>query len=464
MTQRDRARPGKRPARRKTTAAALGGAFVACAVLLGPMPARADTAAASADARRPDMARPKLSLADAVAQAKAHGFDVLEASVAIHGAEAEVRSAGQLPNPSLGVSGVRTLSCAGGMCDPTPYGINVSVADQGLLEGAISRKRALREAVARRGLDASKADRADVERILVAQVKTQYVQTAAAQLQLSFKRDVAVSLKRAVEINRVRYPRIIDEGVLARVEQEWLKAEQDVTRAQRDLRQQQIELLVMMGTRGALPEIEVDTDVLTARMPEALERLDRAALVREAIARRPDRRGALARQARADAALTLAKRQRVPDMTLSVFYQQQGAGAAAPQPATVGVGVGLPLPLFYQQQGEIRRAEADREAATIQRVRVEAAVGGDVEAAINSFAAAREIVTRYESALLERAKKARDITETIFNSGSDKATFTDMLDAQRSFVQVNGDYNAELVNYWTAVFQLEQALGKELVP
>ena len=74
---------------------------------------------------------------------------------------------------------------------------------------------------------------------------------------------------------------------------------------------------------------------------------------------------------------------------------------------------------------------------------------------------ARRIVERYESALLERAKRARDITQVQFNAGS--ATLTDLLDSQRSWVQVNSGYLVELVNYWTAVFLLEQAVGKELV-
>jgi cobalt-zinc-cadmium efflux system outer membrane protein len=88
-------------------------------------------------------------------------------------------------------------------------------------------------------------------------------------------------------------------------------------------------------------------------------------------------------------------------------------------------------------------------------------VASELESAVNAFSTARVIVERYESALLERAKRALDITRVQFNAGS--ATLTDLLDAQRSYVAVNSGYQAELVNYWTAVFQLEQAIGKELV-
>jgi cobalt-zinc-cadmium efflux system outer membrane protein len=176
---------------------------------------------------------------------------------------------------------------------------------------------------------------------------------------------------------------------------------------------------------------------------------------------RADRKQAIAQVAQADASVSLAERQRIPDVSLLLQYQQLGSGENAPQPPTLSVGVGLPLPLFYQQQGEISRASAERQAALVTRRRLEATVAADLESAVNTFATARRIVERYESALLERARRARDITQIQFQAGS--ATLTDLLDAQRSWVQVTSGYYTELVNYWTSVFLLEQALGKELV-
>src|SRR5260221_14690665 len=126
---------------------------------------------------------------------------------------------------------------------------------------------------------------------------------------------------------------------------------------------------------------------------------------------RPERRQAAACEAEGDAAIASAGRQRIPDVALSVQYQMQGAGATATQPPTVTFGASLPLPLFYQQQGEIRRAEAEREGATATRRRIDATVWNDIESAFNAFATAKAIVERYESGLLERAKRAREITQ-----------------------------------------------------
>lgn len=430
--------------------ASLVGLFVAA---LGARDAHAEGAPAV-------VAGQTLSLADAVAQARSRGFDVLLASAGVRGAEAEVRVAGQPPNPALTAGPSRRVDCFSGSC-PSPWGVFATLSDQGLIEGAITRKRRLREDVAQRALEAARYGRTNAERVVVAHTKVQYVQTAAAQARLGLTREVAASLEKSVAVNRVRYPRVIDEGQLARVEQEAMRAEQEVDRALRELRQEQIDLVMLLGSSGPIPELVVDRGVLDFRVPETLASIDKTALLRVALESRADRKQAVAVVAQAEAAITLAERSRFPDVSLLVQYQQLGSGDNAPQPPTLSVGVGLPLPLFYRQQGEISRAAAERDAALVTRRRLEAVVAADIESAVNTFATARRIVERYESALLERAKRALDITQVQFTAGS--ATLTDLLDAQRSWVQVNSGYYAELVSYWTAVFLLEQAIGKELV-
>jgi cobalt-zinc-cadmium efflux system outer membrane protein len=405
----------------------------------------------------------KIGLGDAVKLARTRGYDVVLASAAVRGAEGDVRAAGQLPNPLLQPSVGFTLQCPNNSCQTgNPGGYGIGLADQGLVEGALTRKRALKEEVAQRALDAAKFGRVDAERIIVAATKIQYIQTAAAAAKLDFTKDVAASLAKSVEVTRARYPGVIDEGQLARVEQEGLKADQEVDRAQRDYRQQQIELAFLLGHTGAIPDLQVDKEVLKFRVPDALSSANKDSLFRVAIENRPDRRQALAKEAQGDAQIAYAKRVRFPDVSLSANYAQQGTGDYTSQLPTLTFGASFPIPLFYQQQGEIYRAEADREAASTARRKIEGTLFADIESAFSAFTTARSIVERYESALLERAKRAREITQVQFDRGA--ARLTDLLDAQRSFVAVNSDYYVELVNYWTAVFQLEQAIGKELTP
>jgi cobalt-zinc-cadmium efflux system outer membrane protein len=420
----------------------------------------ASTARAEAPAQAQTPAR-ELSLGDAVRLARTRGFEVLLAATQVRAAEADVTTAGASPNPLASGNVGWTLSCAGKCASGSPWGWGAGIADQGLVEGALTRKRALRRRVAERALEAARHDRADAERLLVAEVKIQYVQTASTANKLDFARDVAAALARSVEVERVRFPRVIDEGQLARIEQEALKAEQQVDRAARDLREQQIELALLLGTTGPIPALAVDESSVRFRVPEVLASTSKETMIRLALDQRPDRRAALAREAQGDAQIALARRQRFPDVSLSAQYSQQGTRDYDSQLPTLTVGASVPIPLLYRNEGEIRRAEADRAAAAEQRRRTDAVLSADVESSYNAFVTARAIVERYESGLLERAKRARDVTEVQFSAGSTR--LTDLLDAERSFVQVNMDYQDELVSYWTAVFRLEQAIGKELV-
>ena len=85
----------------------------------------------------------------------------------------------------------------------------------------------------------------------------------------------------------------------------------------------------------------------------------------------------------------------------------------------------------------------------------------DVAAGYSGYLVSRKLVQRMESGgLLQSARTARDITRLQFEKGA--ASLTDFLDAQRTYIATNVEYFGDLTTYWTAVFQLEQAVGMEL--
>ena len=292
------------------------------------------------------------------------------------------------------------------------------------------------------------------------QVKSQYVQVAAARSALDFARDVQASMAKSVDLTRLRYPKVINEGDLARIEVQRLEADQAVDQAVQALRTAQVGLAFLLGVRSRVPDFDVERDVLRFRVPEALQTATVDALRDEALQQRPDLRQAASSEERAEGALALARRQRIPDVTLGAQYTQTGTGQNAVQPPGLTFGFTVGLPVFYQQQGEILHAEADRETQMLQRTKLTAQVVSDVEAGFAGFTAAKTLVERMESTLLGQARMARDITEIQYRAGS--ATLIDFLDAQRTYIQTNTEYFADLANYWTAVFQMEAAVGAEL--
>jgi cobalt-zinc-cadmium efflux system outer membrane protein len=363
-----------------------------------------------------------------------------------------------------GVSILPGYSAPAGCDGCQGWGFTAGLTDNAALIGdTIAGKRSARVSVARAALAAAKMQRADAARVLEFEVKQLYVNVALAKSMLDFARDVAASSAKTLELTQRRYGgvgRAIDEGELARIETTKYAADNAFDRASQALRQAQIDLGFILGIRGNVPEFEVGGEFAKFAVPTRLASVSPDGLRREAYDHRADLKALGYQKERASNSIELAKRNRFPDIALQAQYSQVGTTSSAVQPPTLFFGISTPLPLFYQQQGEIRRAEADLMTQSVARTKLEAQVVNDVEAAYNNFVTTRKVMERYEAQYLERARVAREITRAQYELG--KAPLMDFLDAQRTFIATNIDYLQTLTNYWTAVFQLEQAVGMEL--
>lgn len=409
-------------------------------------------------------------LEDALQVFRARGFGILIAEASVVSAEGAERAASYVPNPQLNVGYGRVLNyptngdCATGPNPPTgcsPNQYTVGLSDNAAIEDSLSGKRNLRVKVARSALAAAKLNRVDAERTLTFQVKSAYLQAVQARAAYEFTKDVQQSSQHELDLNQERLTSgKINEGDFERIRQTALEAMQGVDTAGQNLRQAKVALGFLLGVRGRVPDYDVDKDALKFFVPPSIESSNADGLLKVAFDKRPDLRALGFQEERAKASIELAKRQVFPDLSLGVQYTQTGTSNSAIQPPTIGVSLTGNLPLFYQQQGEIRQAQADYSTQTLTRGQNTAQVVADVENAYAAYAGSRTLVERMENALLASAKKALDITKLQWLAG--KANLTDYLDARQAFIQTNVEYIGDLTNYWTAVAELEQAVGTEL--
>jgi cobalt-zinc-cadmium efflux system outer membrane protein len=84
----------------------------------------------------------------------------------------------------------------------------------------------------------------------------------------------------------------------------------------------------------------------------------------------------------------------------------------------------------------------------------------DVTQAFAGYVAAKSQVERMEGKLLEQAKLSRDLAQHMYQKGA--ASLIDFLDAQRAYVASQIEYHQDLADYWSAVYQLEQATSTSL--
>jgi len=443
---------------------AIAAVFVGTVAWMLASPASAQSTAPSAAAvPRPVELPSVLTLDESVNILRAKGLDLLIANAQIVSSEGDVLVAGAIANPNVSAAAgpafnynAHVPGCSG--CQP--YAVQWGISDNGAVVDFLAGKRGLRVESARAALASAKLARADALRNLEAQVKQQYVQVALAKRSVDFATEVDQTLGQLVELNKRRYPGVIDEGALARVEVQKLEADQALDSAKLGLRQARVGLAFLLGVRGGVPDFDVEADVLKFRVPAALDGATEQSLIERSLALRPDLQQVAYERKRADASLRLAQRQRFPDVALQAQYTQLGQGQNVGQPMNLVVGLSVTLPVFYQQQGEIRRAHADVDVQALTQLKTQAQIVSDVGTAYASFVASRTLVERMETSLLGRAKTARDIVEIQHRAGT--VPLMDFLDAERTYIATNVEYFQDLAAYWTAIFQLEQATATEL--
>jgi cobalt-zinc-cadmium efflux system outer membrane protein len=426
-----------------------------------------------------------LSMDDAVRTFRAHGLELLIADANVKYAEGAIKVAGASPNPvvtgSVGESTTYSNSqysstnclANGASCNPWIY--NIGITDSAALEDTISGKKDLRLKVARNALAAAKLSRTDAERTLVFQVQSAYLQVAQATLDLKFAKEVAdsnVTLLAKVRVWLAAGKSGITDADVARMETQKSESDQALDAMTQNLRQARVTLAFLLGVRGEVPEFDVDTHVLDYQLPTQLKDATEVGLLRSAFAHRPDLIAAGYSVYSAEAALALVKRQKFPDVTVGVNYAWGGFGGLSTNgpvgPQVLTFSLSAPIPVFYNLDGETRQAEATLDNNSLQHAMTTKQVVSDVDTAYAAFVASQNLVNRMERGepdakvrpILQSAKVALDITRLQWERGA--ASLTDFLLALQTYIATKVEYYGDLTNYWTAVYQLESAVGVPL--
>jgi cobalt-zinc-cadmium efflux system outer membrane protein len=437
---------------------------------------------AHADAVPPGTELPQaLTLDEALHIFRKRGLDLLIADAAMRSAEGGVQIAGAVPNPvfnanvgnafTYSTNKASLASClqAGAVC--TAWVNSLGLSDSAAIEDSLSGKRALRLDVARNALAAAKLSRRDAERTIALQVKTAYAQLVQAVLTFKFTKDIAETQVTTLKKFQERYKKgAISEGDLQRIEVQKLEADQATNQADQAVRQARVGLAFLLGVRGTVPDFDIDIKVLDYSVPAGLRDANEVELLRAAFDHRPDLIGAGYLMQQAEAQLRLAKRQQFPDITFNLTYAFGGFGGFSTNgpvgPQVLTFGLSLPIPVFYNLAGEIRQAQAAYDSNGLQRAKTTAQVVNDVSTGLAAFRTTKTLVERMEGprrdggGLLQSARGAFEIVALQYDKGA--ASLTDYLDALRTYIATKTEYFGDLANYWTAVYQLEAAVAKEL--
>jgi len=200
---------------------------------------------------------------------------------------------------------------------------------------------------------------------------------------------------------------------------------------------QAAEAIVPAGKADALPELPP--------LAALLERSGEAGAIRRA-------RGQLAAQ---EAQAGVERAARIPDLTVTLGTQRDDQIGHR---QTV-VGVSLPLPLFDRNQGRLAAAlrRTDKARDELAAARIDTAA--ELTAAATRYATARAEAARLHDDLIPSAASAYDLTLRGFEAG--KFAFLDVLDAQRTWFQVQSRHAGALLDAWRAYADIERLAGAD---
>jgi len=391
-----------------------------------------------------------LTIDAAVREAIDHNLTLVAERYSVSVADARIVTAGLRPNPVLTVSAM--IPSADVFDNAVSPREQIAHVDVPLERGG---KRERRLDVARAAKSVAELQLLNTIRQLILDVQSACVDVVQAKQNLALARESLDAFNSLVQINTER----VRTGDLSQVELS--RSRLAALQFQNDVRQQQAKLTVAQGRlrtllgRTGMAPIDVNGDLRRDATP-----VDRDAVARVALAQRPDLEALRRDQARSTADVRLQIAQGTVDFTVSGEYHHQVQPLPEPNGAAgglYGVFFSSPLPFFNRNQGEIARAQLEEKQAAARIAAYEAQVKNEVDAAYESYTAARDVVSTIEDQMLTRARDVRTTTEYSYRRG--EASFVEFLDAVRAFNDTMQSYNAARADYARSLYTLDASAG-----
>ena len=185
-------------------------------------------------------------------------------------------------------------------------------------------------------------------------------------------------------------------------------------------------------------------------------------LTREALEARADLRAVRSSRRVATAALDSAKLDARPDLTVGAAYTHSAFTVSGDNPDALGLTVSMPVPVFDKNQAAIRRAALDGKRVDNEEARLALRVRQEVADAVRRAEQARALSEVYESGIIQRAEGALHVAERSYKAGA--ISLLELLEAQRTFIQVRGDSLQALYAYRQALVDVAYAIGRKVEP
>jgi len=318
-------------------------------------------------------------------------------------------------------------------------------------------KRELRLESAREGTQIAGSQHEDLERNLLFDLRSQFVQTLEAKAVLELAKADLAYYDNIIKISRDRF----HDGDLAQIDLDRIELlrvqyEAEIQAAIVDLRTSKIQLLQLLDDRTPVEQFDV---IGPFDFSNELKPLDDFRQI--ALDARPDLRAALESIQQAQTNHKLAIANGSADPTFATWYSYNPAFNNNFGRYTLGASVNVPLRIFDRNQGEKQRTEIDigRDKELTEAAREQ--VFSDVDSAYAQVESSLALLRPYKAQYNDQALRVRDTVTYSYQHGG--ASLMDFLNAQSDFRAVQLAYVQLIGSYLTAAGQLNLAVGREVI-
>jgi outer membrane protein, heavy metal efflux system len=409
-------------------------------------------ATAAAGHAQPTPAR-DVTVDELVARAVAENPDIRAAQAEVEAARGRLLQAGLRLNPMLELGGQKALS-----------------PDNNLMVGLtlpldLNRRKEGRVGVAERELEMKRAQLADRERRLRAEVRMKAVDVLAGRRDLEVADELLRVNREALNLIGERARR----GAVPPLEESLLLVEVNRLEANRRMVASRVEVFTLQLKALTASPAEAPL-TLSGDLGQPPAAVDRAGGVARALEQRSDLRVAQADAAMARAKILKEQAEGRWDASLSVNYQRQDFGFAlngltdrgGTRPIQdvfhyFGGGVTITLPVRNQNQGNVAAARAEAIAAD-RRIELAAlTIRQEVDAAFTQYEAAQRSLEIYARGVRDVARQNLDVVRKSYEFG--RGSLLDVIAEQRRYIEIEMGYTESLKQVYTAAVEIERAVG-----
>lgn len=292
----------------------------------------------------------------------------------------------------------------------------------------------------------------DVERKVVAKVKTNFYEALTALELLKLRKYVESIFEKLWDATSERYKAgAISVLELNSINIGYGQARQQRLVAESNYQNSLLNLKLLLGMSKEEP-LNIEGKLSYEKL-----QLDKEDILASAYKIRPDLKASELEKERASKEITLRKAEIVPNPSLSGFFSREER-----TDNIAGGFVSLSLPVWDRKQSELKKARTAKDTATINIKKKQLEIQKEVEAAYRTFTATKGSIAIYTDEIIPKVDRSLELNEISYKEG--KINFIGFLTVQKNLLEARAAYLNALLDYNKAIINLETVSGMKLMP